>query len=202
MGFFKRSKNKESKKESITVNPIGELPKFKYHPDPIKTKSIQRSENICESCGKKSGYIYMGPVFSEEELDECICPWCIADGSAHQKFDAQFTDFNGVGNYGSWEKVPKNVKEEVSYRTPGFNGWQQERWWTHCDDAALFLDRAGKNEIKEYGQNLIDELRKEAKMTEKQWGDHFEHMDKEGSPTAYVFKCRECGKLGGYSDFD
>jgi len=24
------------------------------------------------------------------------------------------------------------VVEEVAYRTPGFSGWQQERWWTHC----------------------------------------------------------------------
>ncbi|MCK5338820.1 MAG: CbrC family protein, partial [Bacteroidales bacterium] len=32
-----------------------DLPKFKYHPDPLKSGSIVRSENECECCGKKRG---------------------------------------------------------------------------------------------------------------------------------------------------
>ena len=27
-------------------------------------------------------------------------------------------------------------------------------------------------------------------------------LDKEGSPTAYMFRCRKCGQLGGYQDCD
>jgi len=178
------------------------LPNFKYHPDPIKTGSIEESDTICECCGESRGYIYTGPVFSEEELDDCICPWCIANGDAHKEFDAEFTDFDGIGDYGSWEETSNEIKEEVSYRTPGFSGWQQERWWTHCNDAAAFLGSAGKKEIEEYGDELITELKKETGYNEEQWNYYYKSMDKTGSPTAYIFRCLHCGKLGGYSDCD
>jgi uncharacterized protein CbrC (UPF0167 family) len=50
---------------------------------------------------------------------------------------AEFTDVGvGVPN-----DVPQAVLEEVSQRTPGFLGWQQERWLYHCSDAAAFLGR-------------------------------------------------------------
>jgi len=178
------------------------LPKFKYHPDPLKTGSVEESDALCECCGEAKGYIYVGPVFSEEELADCICPWCIASGKAHDKFDAEFTDFDGIGDYGSWEEIPKEIKEEVSYRTPGFSGWQQERWWTHCNDAAEFLGAAGKKEIEEYGEELVAELKKETGYDDEEWSYYYKNMDKNGSPTAYIFRCLHCGKLGGYSDCD
>src|SRR4051812_22558639 len=109
-----------------------DLPHFTYHPDPVGSGSIIPSEAICIVCGQARGYVYAGPVYSasDEELDDAICPWCIADGSAHERFDAEFTDTSGIGGYGDWEDVPQAVVEEVAYRTPGFNGWQQEMWYT------------------------------------------------------------------------
>lgn len=101
------------------------LPEFIYHPNPLETGSIKESEAQCECCGKVTGYIYSGPAFSEVELDDCICPWCIANGEAHKKFDVEFTDYDGIGDYGSWEEVTENIKEEISFRTPAFCGWQQ-----------------------------------------------------------------------------
>src|SRR5262245_60801263 len=74
-----------------------ELPVFRYHPDPVRTGSIQPSDNECVCCRKRRGHIYMGPVFAEPELDESLCPWCISDGSAHETFDAEFTDASMVG---------------------------------------------------------------------------------------------------------
>src|SRR5690242_9348045 len=127
-----------------TEKSVESLPTFKYHPDPIGTGSVVESTVVCPCCGKARGYTYQGPVFSEHDnLDQCLCPWCIADGSAHEKFDADFTDPDGVGDYGSWDAVPQSVVQEVACRTPGFTGWQQERWWTHCGDAAAFLGLAG-----------------------------------------------------------
>lgn len=178
------------------------LPNFKYHPDPIKTGSIEESDTVCKCCGESRGYIYTGPVFSEEELDDCICPWCIANGEAHKKFDAEFTDLDGIGDYGSWEETSNEIKEEVSFRTPGFSAWQQERWWTHCNDAAAFLGAAGKNEIEEHGEELIAELKKETSYNEEEWNYYYKSIDKIGSPTAYIFRCLHCGRLGGYSDCD
>lgn len=227
MAFF----NIFKKKKLITLVPVDQLPKFKYHPDPIKTGSIERSKNICESCGRKTGYVYTGTVFSEKELEEGICPWCIADGSAHKKFSATFNncDWYPVPNK-VWKGIKPEIIEEVENRTPGFSSWQGERWWAHCDDAAEFLGHAGKKEIKQFGNELIDYLKKEyitsrgdikearkraieyLKKTkqpskllksgslDEQWNDFFDNMEKDGSPTAYVFKCRKCGKLGGYYD--
>lgn len=38
--------------------------------------------------------------------------------------------------------VPLHIVEEITRRTPGFTGWQQESWLYHCGDgAALFSAR-------------------------------------------------------------
>ncbi|MDG6099875.1 hypothetical protein EXU34_20660 [Alteromonas sp. ZYF713] len=183
-----------------------EFPKFKYHSDPLKSGSIIESDAVCLCCGKATGYIYGGLPYCEEELEDSICPWCIATGAAHKKFDAEFTDFEGIGGYGDWDDVAVSVKEEIAYHTPGFTGWQQERWWTHCNDGTDFLGCAGFREIKEYGQPLEDSLKSEATVTyglkEGQWETLFKSLDADGSPTAYIFKCIHCGKHGGYIDFD
>jgi uncharacterized protein CbrC (UPF0167 family) len=105
------------------------LPTFKYHPDLIATGSIVVSYSECCCCGMARGYIYIGPVYAIEKYNVCIGPWCIADGSAHKKLQATFTDEAGIGGYGEWEDVPVEVIVEVAYNTPGFIGWQQERWW-------------------------------------------------------------------------
>lgn len=179
------------------------LPAFKYHPDPISTESIIESDAQCVCCGEARGYIYAGPVYAVDDYDECICPWCIADGSAHQKLDASFTDEDGIGGYGDWCSVPTEVIEEVAYRTPGFSGWQQENWWTHCGDAAEFLGCAGKAELLGFGQEAIDSIQASTGLDSGQdWEDFFNALDKDGSPTAYVFRCRKCGALGGYQDCD
>jgi len=176
------------------------LPKFKYHPDPIKSGSIVPSENECECCGEKRGYIYKGSPYAEEELVDCICPWCIADGSVHDKFDAEFTDYAGIGDYGSWDEVPDSVKEEVAFRTPGFVGWQQERWWTHCSDAAEFIEIGGKSEVAKYDQSLIGSLKNDCGLEGSDLNNYINALDKENGPTAYIFRCLHCGNYGGYSD--
>jgi len=180
-----------------------ELPAFKYHPDPVATGSVLRSEAECCCCGKSRGHIYTGPVYALEEYDACICPWCIADGSAHEKLDASFSDEEGIGGGGLWDEVPEEVVEEVAYRTPGFSGWQQEQWWTHCGDAAQFLGRAGRKELETFGPEAIAAIMESAGLDEgPEWQGFFAALDKDGSPTAYVFRCAKCGALGGYQDCD
>ncbi|RLZ08521.1 CbrC family protein [Acinetobacter sp. 2JN-4] len=176
------------------------LPIFKYHPDPIATESIIESDEACLCCGQVKGYIYSGPVYAEEELAEAICPWCIADGSAHKKFDAAFTDEAGIGAYGKWGSVPDLVVEEVAYRTPGFSGWQQERWWTHCGDAAAFVGRAGRKELFAMGEEAVLAIQNSIGLVGEDWNRFLQALDKDGSPTAYLFKCLKCGELGGYQD--
>ncbi|HEX3799649.1 MAG TPA: CbrC family protein [Verrucomicrobiae bacterium] len=176
------------------------LPSFKYHPDPIATGSIRHSEAECKCCHQQRGYIYVGPIFSIEELDERICPWCIADGSAHVKFDVEFTDANGVGG-NSKLPVPESVIEEVAFRTPGFSGWQQEHWLACCGDAAAFVGRAGWAEIESWWRDAVASIQKDGGMTDgMEWQIYLSALNKEGSPTAYIFKCLHCGGHLGYSD--
>ncbi len=66
-----------------------ELPKFKYHPDPIKTGAFVKSDKTCESCSTNRGYIYTGSIYCTQNVNS-ICPWCISDGSAAKKFKATF----------------------------------------------------------------------------------------------------------------
>ncbi|WP_264169817.1 CbrC family protein [Burkholderia cepacia] len=38
------------------------LPAFRYHPDPLATGSVIRSDARCVCCGDARGYVYAGPV--------------------------------------------------------------------------------------------------------------------------------------------
>ncbi|ONM49903.1 CbrC family protein [Nocardia donostiensis] len=161
------------------------LPEFLYHPDPVATGSVVPSDTMCACCGQSRGYVYTGPVYAVADLHHALCPWCIADGSAAERYEAQFTEIDG--------SVPTDVVIAVEQRTPGFAGWQQERWLTHCGDAAVFLGRAGARELKSYpdAQQLL----------EADFGETFlSALDAEGQPTAYLFRCRHCVRYLAYAD--
>jgi len=177
------------------------LPTFKYHPDPIATGSVAVSDNECVCCKQARGYIYTGPVYSEDEHADDICPWCIADNSAHANLGAEFIDPVGVGGYGEWEEVAAPIYEEVASRTPGFTGWQQEKWFTCCADAAAFLGRAGYKELLAMGAGAIEAIRVESQLEGAEWEEYLKGLKKDGEPTAYLFRCLHCQKIGGYSDF-
>ena len=176
------------------------LPIFKYHEDPIRSGVIEKSDTVCVCCELARGYIYTGPVYGEHDIDEQLCPWCIADGSAKEKFDASLNDMSGIGGYGTWEAVPESVIEEVGYRTPSFTAWQQEKWWTHCGDAAQFIDYAGRAELEGYGADCITRIKESAPVDPEQWDHIFGCLNKEGNMIAYVFRCLKCGAYGGYWD--
>lgn len=179
------------------------LPTFKYHPDPAATGSIQISDMECVCCRQSRGYIYAGPVYSTEEIDEQICPWCIADGSAANKYDASFTDDASIGDCGDGQAIPDHVIDEVARRTPGFSGWQQEQWFTHCGDAGAFIGAAGREELEQFGESAIASIQESTGLLPgPEWEHFFKALDKDGSPRAYIFRCTRCGVLGGYQDCD
>lgn len=178
------------------------LPAFTYHPDPVATGHVQASEAQCLCCEQVRGHIYVGPVYAEEELEEALCPWCIADGSAHAKLGASFTDELGIGSRGDWDKVPAEVIAEVAYRTPGFSGWQQEQWWTHCGDAAAFLGRSGFRELELLGDEAVVAIRDDTGLDGAAWERFYHALRKDSAPSAYLFRCGHCGTLGGYQDCD
>jgi len=177
------------------------LPAFKYHPDPLSTGSIkQEADRPCLGCNRIRGYIYTGPVYTEKPfiLDESLCPWCIADGTAAKRFGATFNDA------GPMEDVSAEVMAEIEERTPGFSSWQQEGWLSCCGDAAAFLGPAGAVELREQLPQAIAAVKKHLKedydLSGADLQEFFDALRKDDQPTAYVFRCRHCQKYLAYAD--
>jgi uncharacterized protein CbrC (UPF0167 family) len=176
-----------------------ELPDFRYHPDPVGTGSVVAVNVTCVGCEQLRPYTYAGPVYAEEELEDALCPWCIADGTAARRFAAQFADV-------SWavpDDVPEAATDEVLHRTPGFAGWQQERWLHHCGDAAAFLGAVGAAEVAD-PPDALEALRNEGRASgwpADQIDRYMAALTKDGQPTAYLFRCLVCGVHLAYSDF-
>lgn len=164
----------------------------------MATGSIVESDSSCKVCERRRGFVYRGPFFAVDEV-ETICPWCIADGSAAARFEGEFTDLHYIG----WDNVSDETKDEVLRRTPGFAGWQHETWMAHCDDAATFLGRAGSAELHRLGSEAIDAIKsplRDFRWTEEELDRYVAVLDADGEPTAYIFRCTQCGSLLGYSD--
>jgi hypothetical protein len=168
------------------------LPTFRYHPDPVATGSVVRSADACAICGKARGFLYEGAIFGPGYDDERLCPWCIADGRAHEGLGVFFAELDDV--------VPTEVREEVEHRTPGFSGWQQERWLVHCGDAAAFHGRAGAADLPADGVEAIREEVAEYRWPPEEVEEYVASLDAEGGPTAYLFRCLHCGRHLAYSD--
>ena len=178
---------------------MARLPAFKYHPDPICSGSVRESEDECRSCGTARGYIYTGPVYSEEDLEDALCPWCIADGSAHEKFDAEFVDCEAFD-----DDVPQEAMEEITRRTPGFNAWQSEQWFSCCGQAMAFVEPAGIKDIRqryyELEGTLMTYIVQEMGISGGAARRMLESLDRDAGPTAYVFRCVSCSAIRAYID--
>jgi uncharacterized protein CbrC (UPF0167 family) len=177
------------------------LPTFKYHPDPVATGSVRAQDDTpCLSCNRIRGYVYVGPVYSEKfhYLSGCLCPWCIADGSAAKRFQATFADS------GTMQDVSEQVRDEIACRTPGFESWQQEQWLTCCEDAAAFLGAAGAAELRQDFPGAIPAVRKHLRddydLSGADLQEFFDCLSKNDQPTAYIFRCLHCGKYQAYVD--
>jgi uncharacterized protein len=174
------------------------LPTFRYHPDPVKSKSVKVSSVACVVCEQARGYIYTGPVYADEEYEEVICPWCIADGTAADQLEAEFTD---VGS-GVPEDVPDSVRDAVARRTPGFESWQQDRWLYHCGDGCAFLGRLGREDLGNYPkaiESLLAESRKSG-CTEDEAAQFVESLSADGDASGYLFRCLVCGIHLAFAD--
>ena len=105
---------KEKQKEKERWAWMG-LPVFRYHPDPLDTGAFKESEEgvVCDCCGKITRLFYTAPFFSVEDIDY-LCPECIADGKAVQKYDGSFHDDYSVDD---GVDDPERL-DELIHRTP------------------------------------------------------------------------------------
>lgn len=172
------------------------LPRFRFHPDPIATGAIKKSDKTCQCCGKARGYIYTASFYSRDNVTD-ICPWCISDGSTAKKYDGSFVDDYPLLEAG----IPMAVIIEICERTPGFASWQQEIWQTHCDTACEFHGDAEKHELEKWDNDSLQQFLTEQMLDEKLWEAIVQHYEKGGDPAIYKFKCPSCGKFIYSMDF-
>lgn len=178
-----------------------QLPTFTFHPDPVATGVVEAREGTCAGCGLDRGWLYALTPYAQRDLRDRLCPWCIADGTAAERFGARFTIVE-PGDVP--EGVPAAVVEAIATRTPGFAGWQRERWLFHCGDGAEYLGPVGWDEI-EGDEVLVEALLAQAHEQGLE-GDlavaFVGSLDVDGAATAYRFRCRVCGTSLGYADTD
>ncbi|MFI6938515.1 CbrC family protein [Streptomyces sp. NPDC050418] len=172
------------------------LPSFRYHPDPVTTGAIAASGAVCVCCGQERGWIYTLPLYTEQEVPGRVCPWCIADGTAAERFDGEFVDADGL------DGVSLEVLQEVTRRTPAFSAWQDPRWLVHCHDAAAFLGEVGYSELAEHPETL-DQLRTDLRLGGWHDADQLEEFVQNlgGGASAMLFRCTICGDHLAYTDF-
>ena len=77
--------------------------------------------------------MYVGPIYAPDGAEE-VCPWCISEGRAASQWSASFNGVHEAPN-----SVPQGVLEEVEFRTPGYETWQENRWLFSETDALVFL---------------------------------------------------------------
>lgn len=177
------------------------LPAFPYHLDPVATGAIERLPGTCRCCGQARGWLLSTTPYAVEDLREALCPWCVADGSAAARFDASFND---LSDSEVPPEVPAEVVVEIEQRTPGFAAWQPEQWRFHCGDGAAFVAAVGWPELADL-PDAIASVRADIATwgwPENQIDAFLEALDVDGSPTAYLFRCRRCGTHLAYADMD
>lgn len=169
----------------------------------MATGEVRTDTSSCACCGKERGHLYTGPLHgppATDELEDRLCPWCIANGSAAERFGASFVDVS----WGVPDAVPEAVLAELNQRTPSFTGWQQEHWLYHCDDGAAYMGMADYERLTRHPHALQMLLHEndEFGWSEESSRTWVGSMSTDGSPTAYLFRCLHCGIDLAYADMD
>jgi uncharacterized protein len=197
-----KGKNKEARankikrrKEQRNMDAL-KIPSFKYNPDPFKIGVFKNEKGICPSCQKGTDVVYCGPFYSTTEV-EGFCPSCIKNGLAALKFNGEFQDSATCENVENSDYI-----DELVHRTPGYCGWQQEVWLSHCGDFCQILGYVGWDDI----EIIRDELITDIERITSDFGITVDELKKSlkqnGSLQGYLFKCVKCGKHRLHVDCD
>src|SRR5262249_14365167 len=152
------------------------------------TGVIVRAQTLCPVCQRPREYVYRGPFYSVDDV-EGICPWCIEDGSAARTYRGEFQD------PASCEPVaePRFV-DELVHRTPGYFGWQQERWLSHCGDCCAFVGTVGWEDIEHIASELMEDIEAAMGGPRMTLGRFQESLVRGGGHQGYLFRCLVCGR--------
>ena len=172
------------------------LPKFKYHPFCVENNIFEEAPDgefvTCVCCGKQTR-LYYGHMYTVHTVD-CLCPECIADGSAAKKFNGEFIERADIVS-------DAKKQEELFCRTPGYLAWQGENWLACCDDYCAFIAYVGSRELEKMG--IAEEVFAEYKEQDA-YDIHAvrQNLIKLGHMSGYLFKCLHCGKYRLWVDCD
>ncbi len=183
------------------MRPVSQpLPTFRFHPDPVLSGAIEPSPDACGCCGQARGYLYTGPCYVEDDFDAALCPWCIADGSAHTKFGVTFQEVD-LG-----PDLDEATADEIEERTPGITSFNPVAWPSCCGRPMAYLEPVGHAEIRarhpELPPLLIPQLEGEMEMSLAEAKQLFASLHRDHSPCAHVFRCAKCRVLRAEIDFD
>ncbi len=166
------------------------LPEFVYYPRAYEDGTIQPVENtVCPCCGKEVPYFYGGHFrFLEHKHGEefkGVCPWCIASGAAARKFHGVFCKLKDITD------VPEEIQVIIRERTPCFDGWKEEQWFSHCGDMMEYLGTAGYEELVACGSEEFLAALTAIAEEEVSWDGGkpesvLKRLDGDGSPAHFV----------------
>lgn len=179
------------------------LPHFKYHPNVYELDLFEEEQGECSICLQGRSLRYEGPFYSIED-PEYICPWCIADGSAAEKYNGEFNDYCGIEGVSPNPNDPEptiqsELLDEICLKTPGYHSWQQGEWQSHCNEPCVFLGYADTDSI----QPFYDEIKEELIESGQNYSlEMLNNISKDGHVVGYLFQCAQCGKHKLHIDCD
>ena len=173
-----------------------EIPVFKYHPSPFVTEAFIPCDPVaCDCCGEQTNIRYNGPFYAVQE-PEHLCPFCIANGSAAEKYHGCFQSSEHCEPVDNEE-----ANKELCCKTPGYCGVQQEQWLAHCEDFCAFCGYV--HSWQELIDEGIDEIIEEG-LQEKPGRYSVDRIKSRlgFDLYGYLFQCLHCGMLFLYTDRD
>lgn len=175
------------------------LPHFKYNPNAYTNGIIEAKEIQCNVCKEHQSHVYKGPFYSVENID-LICPWCVANGQAAQKYEGEFQSYTSIEGISPDPKLPNTITykkaeiDELILQTPSYTAWQQAVWLGHCESPCAFIDYVGWEEIKDLVVELKEDI-EQIKIDYHITQGMFEKMlQNNGDFQGYLFQCIHCKK--------
>ncbi|MEL7189161.1 MAG: CbrC family protein [Pseudomonadota bacterium] len=191
--FAPRNEGGRQKPQSGTPppkNPV--LPDFDYFAPEALKRVVKPSDEVCDCCEQRRGFLYTGPFYQPRGYDIEICPYCIKDGSAAAKFDGSFNDivieFDGEVINAEAAKVPDAVIDELLHRTPGYESWQGNMWAFYGGKGGIFQGDATKEAVESASEESIAHF--DAINGPGMWAEFIQGYTPEGSISVYHFKLR------------
>ena len=166
------------------------LPDYRFHGVPLGLGIIVEDSATCSSCGDARGFSYSGTLYNVDDDSLAICPWCIADGSAHSKLGVTFNHANHLPDTVS---LPNDLAAELFQRTPGFPSWQDREWLCHNNLPCRFMGDLAVDEALSPDWDAVERLMQSyghADFDRAAWAEMIEHYEP-GNPSIFKYICTQ-----------